>query len=233
MKISVLKAEDRGHADHGWLNARHSFSFGDHYDPAHMGFRTLRVINDDRVAPGAGFPTHPHRDMEIFSYVLEGSIAHKDSLGNARVIKPGEVQVMSAGSGVQHSEFNPSATEPLHLNQIWIRPRLRGIKPRYSEWKPQPGAETEAKLLMISGDGRSGSASIEQDADVYRILLKPGTSVSHQLASERGAWLQVVRGELSLNETKLHEGDGASTEDPGKLSIHSDTGAEALLFDLA
>lgn len=233
MKITTRKAADRGHADHGWLKSAHSFSFADYYDPAHMGFRSLRVINDDFVAPGAGFPTHPHRDMEIFSYVLQGTIAHEDSLGNGRHLQPGQVQVMSAGRGVRHSEFNPSPTETLHLNQIWIQPRERGIEPRYSEWNPPAGRDGDAKILVISGDGRDDSAVIAQDADVYRVLLKAGESVTHDLPSGRGAWVQVMRGDLALNGNALTSGDGASTEDAGLLTLTATADTEALLFDLA
>src|SRR5436190_12489290 len=163
----------------GRLNSYHSFSFADYYDPAHMGFRTLRVINDDRVATGQGFGTHPHRDMEIFSYVLEGALQHKDSMGNGRVLKPGEIQLISAGRGLTHSEFNPSASEPLHFLQIWIQPRERGLTPSYTEWRPKREDATSPKVLVISPDGREGSATIHQDVDVYRVRLKPGEKVSH------------------------------------------------------
>ena len=164
--ITVRPADERGAADHGWLKSRFTFSFADYHDPRHMGFRTLRVINDDRVAPGMGFGTHPHRDMEIFSYVLQGTIEHKDSMGNGRQLKPGQIQLMSAGSGVTHSEFNPSRDEELHLLQIWIKPRERGISPRYTEWHPAAEHDDAPKVLVISPDGREGSATIMQDADI-------------------------------------------------------------------
>ena len=231
-ELNIRRANERGHADHGWLKSAHTFSFADYYDPAHMGFRTLRVINDDRVAAGQGFGTHPHRDMEIFSYVLEGALQHKDSLGNGRVLKPGQIQLMSAGRGVAHSEFNPSATEPAHFLQIWILPRERGLTPGYTEWHPEAAHADEAKVLVISPDGRDGSATIHQDADVYRIRLSPGQSVTHDLKPGRGAWLQVAEGELTLNGVELRTGDGASTEHPGKLTFTAARQAEALLFDL-
>lgn len=230
--ITIRRAEERGAGDHGWLKSRFTFSFADYHDPAHMGFRALRVINDDRVAPGRGFGTHPHRDMEIFSYVLEGTLEHKDSLGNGRKLKRGEIQLMSAGTGVSHSEYNPSRDEPLHFLQIWIKPRDRGIEPRYTEWRPSPRQSKAPKVLVISPDGREGSAVIAQDADIYRIKLKPGQTVSHDLASGRGAWLHVAEGSMSLNSIDLGGGDGASTEKAGRLTLEAKTPTEALLFDL-
>ncbi len=230
--LNIRRADERGHADHGWLNSHHTFSFADYYDPAHMGFRSLRVINDDRVAPGMGFGTHPHRDMEIFSYVLEGTLEHKDSMGNGRQLKPGQIQLMSAGRGVAHSEYNPSASEPLHFLQIWIQPRERGLAPSYTEWHPKPDLADAPKVLVISPDGRDGSATIHQDADVYRIRLKPGQSVTHSLKPGRGAWLQVADGALTLNGAPLRTGDGASTEAPGTLTLTATKPTEAILFDL-
>jgi redox-sensitive bicupin YhaK (pirin superfamily) len=197
-----------------------------------MGFRTLRVINDDRVAPGMGFDTHPHRDMEIFSYVLEGALEHRDSIGNGSVLKPGQIQLMSAGRGVTHSEFNPSRSEPLHFLQIWILPRERGLTPGYTEWHPKAEHADDPKVLVISPDGRDGSATIHQDADVYRIRLKLGQTVSHDLKAGRGAWLQIAEGALTLNGVELVTGDGASTELPGKLMLTATQPAEAILFDL-
>ena len=232
MNITLRKANDRGHADHGWLNTHHSFSFADYYDPAHMGYRTLRVINDDVVAPGVGFPTHPHRDMEIFSYVLAGALEHKDSMGNGSVLRPGQIQLMSAGRGVTHSEFNPSASEPVRLLQIWILPKARGLQPGYTEWHPQPEHDAAAKVLVISPDGREGSAVIHQDADVYRLRVAPGESVTHELRAGRGAWVQIADGELTLNGKPLTTGDGASTEDAGILTFTAVKPTEALLFDL-
>lgn len=197
-----------------------------------MGFRTLRVINDDRVAAGMGFGEHPHRDMEIFSYVLEGLLQHKDSLGNGRVLKPGQIQLMSAGRGVTHSEFNPSRSEPLHFLQIWIQPRARNLTPAYSEWLPKAEEAQAPKVLVISAEGRDGSATIHQDADVYRIRLQPGQTVTHDLKPGRGAWLQIAEGALSLNDVPLTTGDGASTEEPGLLTLAASDQTEALLFDL-
>lgn len=231
--LTIRRADERGHADHGWLDSHHSFSFADYYDPAHMGFRSLRVINDDRIAPGMGFGTHPHRDMEIFSYVLEGALEHKDSLGNGRVLRPGQIQLMSAGQGVTHSEFNPSATEPMRLLQIWIHPRQRGLTPSYTEWHPQRGNADEPKVLVISPDGRDGSATIHQDAEVYRLRLKPGQRVSHELRPGRGAWLQIATGRATLNGVALETGDGASSEASGTLTLTATEPTEALLFDLA
>lgn len=197
-----------------------------------MGFRSLRVINDDRVEAGRGFGTHPHRDMEIFSYVLAGSLEHKDSLGNGRRLEPGQIQLMSAGRGVTHSEFNPSATAPLHFLQIWIQPRERGLTPSYSEWHPRPEHAGASKVLVISPDGRDGSATIQQDAEVYRIQLRAGDSISHAVTEGRGAWLQVANGSLTLNGTPMQTGDGASTEESGLLHLVATGPSEALLFDL-
>ncbi len=231
--LNLRRANERGHADHGWLNSHHTFSFANYYDPEQMGFRSLRVINDDRVAPGQGFGTHPHRDMEIFSYVLAGALQHKDSLGNGRVLKPGEIQLMSAGRGVTHSEFNPSQSEPLHFLQIWIQPSERGLAPSYTEWRPQAPQINAPKVLVISPDGREDSATIHQDAEVYRIQLQPGQTVKHELKAGRGAWLQIAEGALTLNGVALTTGDGASTEEPGTLTMTATQQTEALLFDLA
>jgi redox-sensitive bicupin YhaK (pirin superfamily) len=231
--LKIRRANERGHADHGWLNSHHTFSFADYYDPAHMGFRSLRVINDDRVAPGKGFGTHPHRDMEIFSYVLEGALQHKDSMGNGSVLKPGQIQLMSAGRGVTHSEFNPSRNEPLHFLQIWIQPRERGLTPSYTEWRPNPEQTDAPKVLVISPDGRDGSATIHQDAEIYRVRLQPGQSVTHKLGAGRGAWLQIAKGGLELNGVSLATGDGASTEESSELKLVATKPTEALLFELA
>ncbi len=233
IELNIRRAHERGHADHGWLKTFHTFSFADYYDPAHMGFRSLRVINDDRVEPGQGFGMHPHRDMEIFSYVLEGTIEHKDSMGNGRQLRPGQIQLMSAGRGVAHSEYNPSRTEPLRLLQIWIQPRERGLPPSYTEWHPKPEHVDAAKVLVISSEGSGDSAVIHQDAEIYRIRLKSGQTVTHKLAPRRGAWLQVADGALTLNGVALATGDGASTETPGTLTLAATSPAEAILFDLA
>lgn len=230
--IVIRRAGDRGHANHGWLDSHHTFSFGNYHDPAHMGFRSLRVINDDRVAPGMGFGTHPHRDMEIFSYVLEGTLEHKDSLGNGRQLRPGEIQLMSAGSGVTHSEYNPSRSDTLHFLQIWIQPAKNGLTPGYTEWKASAEQADADKVLVISPDGRDGSATIHQDAMVYRILLQPGQSVSHEVAPGRGVWLHVAEGGLEFGGHALASGDAASTENPGWLELTATAPTEALLFDL-
>ena len=233
METNIRKAFERGHANHGWLDSYHTFSFADYHDPAQMGFRSLRVINEDRVAPGGGFPTHPHRDMEIFSYVIRGTLEHKDSLGNGRQLKPGQIQLMSAGSGVTHSEFNPSRSEPAHFLQIWIKPRDQGLPPSYTEWHPSPATDRSAKVLVISPDGRDGSATIQQDVEVWRVRLKAGETVSHEAAANRGLWLQLITGKVSANGTPLDAGDAASTAGTGHLEITATEDAEALLFDLA
>jgi redox-sensitive bicupin YhaK (pirin superfamily) len=197
-----------------------------------MGFRSLRVINQDRVAPGGGFGTHPHRNMEIFSYVLEGQLEHKDSMGNGRTLSPGQIQLMSAGSGVTHSEFNPSANQPAHFLQIWIQPRSIGLTPSYTEWHPDSASENDRKVLVISADGRDGSATIHQDADVWRLRLGAGENVEHTLAEDRGLWLQMIRGEMIVDGRTLHAGDAISTESAGIWNIAATAESEALLFDL-
>lgn len=230
--LIIRRAGERGTADRGWLKSAFTFSFAEYHDPAHTGFRSLRVINDDRVAPGMGFPTHPHRDMEIFSYVLEGELEHRDSMGNGRRLAPGQIQLMSAGKGVAHSEFNPSRKEALHFLQIWILPRERGLEPSYTEWHPDAHAQNASKVLVISPDGRNNSATIHQDADIYRVRLAADESVSHKLADGRGLWLHVAEGALSFNGTRLAAGDGASSEDPGEFVMAAVKPTEALLFDL-
>lgn len=228
----IRRSADRGLADFGWLKSRHTFSFGEYYDPRHMGFRSLRVINEDRVAGGGGFPTHPHRDMEIFSYVLEGELEHKDSMGNGRTLKPGQIQLMSAGKGVTHSEYNPSPTVETHFLQIWIQPRELGLKPSYTEWHPDPKRESDARVLVISPDGRENSATIHQDAFVYRIRLGAGQSVTHELAQGRGLWLQVMRGQVGFAGVEVKAGDGVCLERAGRHEIRASEATEALLFDL-
>jgi redox-sensitive bicupin YhaK (pirin superfamily) len=232
MKLTIRKSNERGRANHGWLDSYHTFSFANYYDPRHMGFRSLRVINQDVIAPGAGFPTHPHNDMEIFSYILRGALEHKDSMGNGRVLRPGQIQMMSAGSGVTHSEFNPSRTEDASLLQIWIRPSKRGLTPSYTEWHPDPAREKDPKVLVISQDGREGSATIHQDASIYRLRIPAGQTVTHELAPGRGAWLQLIHGEVTANDIALSPGDAVSTDDAGLLSFTASSDAEALLFDL-
>ena len=231
--IDVLVAGDRFHTDIGWLNSRHTFSFGEHYDPDRAGFRALRVINDDRVAPGKGFGTHGHRDMEIISYVLEGELSHKDSMGTGSVIRPGDVQRMSAGTGVLHSEENPSREKPVHFLQIWIIPEKAGIKPSY-EQKAFPAPERRGKLrLVASRDGKEGSVTIHQDAAVYAGLLEKGERVTYEPRPGRHAWVHVARGEIELNGKKLGEGDGAAVTDEKRLDLAATGSAEVLLFDLA
>ncbi len=230
--LVVRRSAERGHADHGWLKSYHSFSFADYYDPAQMGFRSLRVINEDHIAPGGGFPTHPHRDMEIFSYVVQGALQHKDSLGNGRVLKPAQIQLMSAGKGVLHSEFNPSADVTTHMLQIWIQPRQRGLVPSYTEWHPDPAKDRDSKVLVISADGRDGSATIQQDADVYRVRLDQGASTAHMVHPERGVWFQLIKGQVTVGEMTLYPGDAIRTETAGPLTFTATAAAEALLFDL-
>jgi quercetin 2,3-dioxygenase len=222
----------RGHTHTGWLDSRHTFSFGDYRDPAQMGFRSLRVINEDRVIPGAGFPSHGHRDMDILTYVLSGALEHKDSIGNGTVIRPGELQRMSAGTGIVHSEFNHSRAEPVHFLQIWIVPSERDLAPSY-EQKAFPLAENEGKLRLIaSPDGAAGKIAIHQDARLMAAKLAAGTQVAYELAPQRGAWLQIARGIVALNGTEMREGDGAAIEAEATLTIVADTQAEILLFDL-
>lgn len=231
--ITVRPASERGGGDYGWLKTQHTFSFSDYWEPKWMGFRSLRVINEDWVAPNTGFPTHPHRDMEIITYVLAGKLEHKDSLGTGSVILPGDGQRMTAGSGIRHSEFNPSTKEPVHLLQIWIHPEREGLKPGY-EQKSFAATGKQGKLRLIaSRDADNGSVKINQDAKLYVTLLKPGESVEHEFARGRHGWVQVARGSVQLNGKKLNQGDGAAISDENKLSIKGVQDAEVLLFDLA
>jgi len=232
MTLTIRRSAERGHANHGWLDTYHTFSFANYYDPEHMGFRSLRVINQDRVAPGTGFGTHPHRDMEIFSYVVEGAIAHQDSMGNGRTLKPGEIQLMSAGTGVTHSEFNPNDDQQLHLLQIWIEPDRRGLVPSYTEWKPTPEHADAKDVVVISPDGRDGSAKIHQDAIVHRLRLAKGDQFRHEVRAGRAAWVQLIHGKLGIGQDVLVPGDGASTEQAGTLTLTAGEPVEALLFDL-
>ena len=229
--MTIRKSEDRGHADHGWLNARHTFSFAGYYDPEHMGFRSLRVINDDTVAPGGGFGTHPHRDMEIITYILSGALEHKDSMGNGRIIKSGEVQYMAAGTGVQHSEFNPSDKEAVHLLQIWIQPDKKGAKPRYEE-KSLARAKTGQLHLVASKTGRDGSIAINQDADLFVGKLDVGDQMNHAFQPERHGWLHVAEGEVKLNGQRLSAGDAAAFSAEKSLNIVGQARSQVLLFDL-
>ena len=230
MKI-IRRSNERGHANHGWLDSYHTFSFADYYDPKWMGYRSLRVINDDLVMPGMGFSTHPHRDMEIISYVLSGAIEHKDSMGNGRVIRAGEFQYMAAGSGVQHSEFNPSKTEPLRLLQIWIQPDAKGVKPRYAE-KNYSAAPTGQFNLVASKSGRDGSIAIHQDANLSFAKLGAGQKVNYTLAPERHAWIHVAEGEVELNGVNLSGGDAVGVSAESVLNISATKASQVLLFDL-
>ncbi len=231
--ITLRQSSDRGHANHGWLDSYHTFSFANYYDPNHMGFRALRVINEDWVQSGKGFGTHGHRDMEIITYVLDGVLEHKDSLGNGAVITPGEVQRMSAGTGIMHSEFNPSQTEPVHLLQIWILPDRQGLQPSY-EQRAFGLEDRQGKLRLIAArDGREGAVTIHQDVDLYSAVLQKGDRVSYQLQPNRYGWLQVAKGEVSLNGNALKAGDAVALSEAESLKIGTDTNAEILLFDLA
>ena len=234
--IQIRRAKERGHADHGWLNTFHSFSFSDYYDPKFMGFRSLRVINEDWVQPGYGFPTHPHRDMEIITVVLEGSLEHKDSMGTGSVIRPGEVQKMSAGTGVRHSEFNHSKSEPVHLYQIWILPEKEGITPMY-EQKAIPAEEKQGKLRLVaspSGGNGSNAVKLYQDAELFTAQLAKSDSVDYELNDKRYAWIQVARGAVNVNGQELKAGDGAAVSPEKKLQITGSADqSELLLFDLA
>jgi len=232
--ITLRPAEERGQADFGWLHTRYTFSFADYYDPEHVQFRSLRVINEDHVDPGHGFGTHPHRDMEIITYVLEGALAHKDSMGTGSTIRPGEVQRMSAGTGVMHSEFNHSPSEEVHLLQIWLLPERKGVKPSYEQKEFPRESKLNRLRLVASPAGDDGSVTIHQDARLYASVLEEGKSVLHELGKGRSAWLQVARGEVSLNGTTLKAGDGAAVEHEAALEITGRvSSSEFLLFDLA
>ena len=231
--IAIRKSNDRGHANHGWLDTHFTFSFGDYYDPEHVHFRTLRVMNDDRIAGGGGFPTHPHRDMEIMTSVLDGALAHKDSMGNGSVIRPGDVQYMSAGTGVAHSEFNASDRETVHMYQIWMFPDQKNYAPTYDQ-KHFSAEDKRAKLrLVASPDGRDGSVKIRQDNQLYASVLAPGESVQHDLKSDRHAYVQVARGSVTLNGEQLRTGDGAAISAEKRVELTGVDDAEVLLFDLA
>jgi redox-sensitive bicupin YhaK (pirin superfamily) len=232
--IKPRKAEERGRTRTEWLDSRHSFSFADYYDPQNMGFRKLRVINDDRVAAGGGFPTHGHRDMEIISYVLDGQLAHRDSIGTGSVIAPGDVQRMSAGTGIRHSEFNPSKTAGVRFLQIWIEPERTGIEPSYEQKQFAATTDAGPLRLVASRDGRDGSVLLHQDVDIWVVRPGAGERAVHRLAPSRHAWLQVARGSLSINGISLQEGDGAAISGEPAIDIAaSQPGTEALLFDLS
>jgi hypothetical protein len=230
--IAIRHSADRGHFNHGWLDTFHSFSFGDYYDPRHTQFRSLRVMNEDRVAPGQGFGMHGHRDMEIITYVLSGAVAHKDSLGNGETLRPGELQRMTAGTGIRHSEFNPSTTEPLHLYQIWLLPERPGLTPSYEQKVIPTDVRQNRWGLVASPDAAEGSLLIHQDARLYLADLAAGRDLSYQPAAGRHAWLQVLRGEVTLNGDPLAAGDGAAVS-AEQLNLTATSAAEVLLFDLA
>lgn len=231
--ITKRPAGERGQTDIAWLHSRHSFSFGEYFDPAHMGFRSLRVINDDTVAPGMGFGTHPHRDAEIFSYVIEGQLQHKDSMGNGSIIKAGDLQYMSAGGGVLHSEFNPSRTERVHFLQVWLLPNVRGGEPRYAEKTIRNAAKPNALTLLFSGDGREGSTEIRQDAEISFGKLDAGRTLDVSLNGRNAAYVHVIKGRVQVLGETLEEGDGAEIEDAAELGIAADSDAEFLFFSLS
>jgi len=231
--IQVRKAAERGHFDHGWLDTYHTFSFADYYDPAHTGFRSLRVINDDRVQPGQGFGMHGHRDMEIVTYVLDGALAHKDSMGNGSILQAGELQRMTAGTGVRHSEFNPSDTEWVHLYQIWLLPQRKGLTPSYEQLAVGEEEKRGRFRLVASPDGVDGSLTIHQDARLYLASLSPGEGVAHEIEPGRAAWLQVLRGSVNVLGHDFVAGDGVAVTDENAVSVHAAAPSEVLLFDLA
>jgi len=230
--VSIRRADERGRTNWEWLDSRHSFSFGEYFDPSNMGHRTLRVINDDRVMPGAGFGAHPHSDMEILSYVLEGALQHKDSMGNGSVIRPGEIQHMRAGAGVVHSEYNPSASEPVHFLQIWIVPGKRSLAPTYGQYRFDPAAADAGFVLLASRDGRDDSVDLKQDVDLWVTRLDGDASRSFDLASGRSAWVHVARGSVVVNGRVLSEGDAAAVSGETITFTNGDK-AEVLVFDLA
>jgi redox-sensitive bicupin YhaK (pirin superfamily) len=230
---TVRQSADRGQANFGWLDSKHTFSFSSYYDPAHMGYRTLRVINEDKVSGGAGFPTHPHENMEIISYVISGSLAHKDSMGNVERIGPGEVQAMSAGTGLFHSEFNPEPEETVHFLQIWLVPDKMNHTPRYAQKHFDNESKRNQLRLIVSNDGAEESLPIHQDARVYASILEQDRELNYSLESGRGVWIQVINGDLQVNDQRLQSGDGLSIEDVKELSIAAEKETEFLLFDLA
>ncbi len=230
--ITKRPSNERGHNDLGWLDTYHTFSFSSYFDPNHTHFRALRVINEDIVQPGGGFPTHPHDNMEILTYILDGALEHQDSMGNGSVIRPGQIQTMTAGTGITHSEFNPSKTEPVHLLQIWMLPEEKGLEPSYGEYTFNIEARKADLQLIASRDGREGSAVIHQDLALYTSVLTENDSVHHELEPNRHAWIQVTRGSILLNEIELNAGDGAAVSDEQKLSVTGTANSEVLLFDL-
>ena len=231
--LTLRRAADRGHADHGWLDSHHTFSFAGYLDPRHMGFRALRVLNDDRVAPGRGFGAHPHRDMEIVTYVLDGAIEHKDSMGNGSTIRPGDVQRMTAGTGVTHSELNPQRDAPLHFLQIWILPEAKTLTPGYEQRRFEDDEKRGKLRLVASRDGRDGSVTVHQNVSIYSTLLGANDVIAHEIAEGRHLWVQVVRGAIELDDTVLGSGDGAAVSDAKRVTIKASAPSELLVFDLA
>jgi len=231
--IALRKSNQRGHADHGWLNTYHTFSFSSYYDPAHMGFRSLRVINEDRVAPGQGFGTHPHEDMEIVSFVLEGALEHRDSLGNGEVLRPGEFQRITAGTGIAHSEFNPARDQPTHFYQIWLLPQRNGLAPSYEQKRFDDSELRNVLRIVASPEGDNGSLSIHQDARIFLAKLDAGKVIEFDLLPGRHAWLQVLRGTVTLNGQEMDTSDGAAVSAESRLAIEATSDAEIMLFDLA
>lgn len=231
--LRLRPAAERGHADHGWLKSAHSFSFAGYHDPQHMGFEALRVINDDRVAGGGGFPTHPHRDAEIFSYVLDGALSHRDTMGTASTVQAGGVQFMTAGSGVAHSEFNASQSEPVRFLQVWLLPKVAGASPRYETSQPTPEEKSGRLVPIVTEDGASGGIATHAPADVYAGMMDSDQSADFKVRDGRRAWVQVARGALSVNGQALMQGDGLAVTEPGLLTLSDGQDAEVLLFDLA
>ncbi|MGI0493289.1 pirin family protein [Alkalinema pantanalense CENA528] len=231
--LTLRRSRDRGHANHGWLDSYHTFSFANYYDPAHMQYRSLRVINEDRIAPGMGFGSHPHRDMEIVTYVLQGALEHKDSLGNGAIIRPGEVQRMTAGTGIVHSEFNPSPAESTHLLQIWILPEQTNLQPSYEQKYFSPEERSSKFRLIASQNGREGSVTIHQDMNLYAVLLQAGEQIQQPIPADRHFWVQVARGTVQVNGELLQAGDAAAIEQVTTLDAIGQTDAELLVFDLA
>lgn len=231
--ITIRRANERGHADHGWLNSYHTFSFADYHDPAHMSFRALRVMNEDRVAAGQGFGTHAHRDMEIVSYVLEGELEHQDSMGNGEILRPGEFQRITAGTGITHSEFNPSQDQPTHFYQIWLLPERKGIQPSYEQKRFDATGRQDQLQLVASREGTDGSLLIHQDAKIYLVDLTAGHALTYPIPQGRYAWLQVLKGSLSVNGQVLHESDAVAVSEETQLILQAETRTELMLFDLA
>lgn len=230
--LTLRKASDRGHADHGWLETWHTFSFADYYDPAHHNFRVLRVMNDDRIAPGQGFGTHPHRDMEIVTYVLEGELAHRDSMGHHATLTPGEVQRITAGSGIHHSEFNASATKPVHLYQIWLMPDAKGHTPSYAQKAFPKEGRTGRWQIIVSKDGRDDSITIQQDVVIQLAEIANGQTIKHSFATGRHGWLQILRGQVTVNGTPMAAGDGIAISAEKEINVAAQDGAEVMFFDL-